>query len=602
MDEGTLPPRVMNGAETPQARPRGIPKPLRRALFIAFYAALAIVCFLTIKHQLGPGGFQSVLASLRLIAPGNVAASLGCILGVYATLWAMEQAALNRIHAPRATHMRPVSALAANAVSLGSGFGMLSGGALRARLYAPAGLDTAGAFYVASAVTLMSLLGGATIASLGLVFSQNDIIAGAHWRWLGFAGLGGMGVLVALAGAQGRSFTLFGRRINLPGAAELIVWIAFGAVDWLFSAGALYALLPDRDGIPFETFAPLFAISHFIAMPTGAPGGLGVFDALMLSAASGAAPAGHLAAALIVHRAIAFLAPVCIGLFAIAVLETRNARAAAPQRTQSDVGRLMHALLQVLIGAPWRAHSGAPVTKGSLFEQGTISPTPLSALTGDGPILILAPHPDDEVLGCGGLIAMAVARGVDVHILYLTDGRRSHLGSRHWSTQRLIATRREEATRAAHVLGVAAANLTFLPNHDGALLFNPAAKRRTKAALVELVQRQCITRIFAPWIHDPHPDHVAAALLARAFARQNASVKLISYPVYGRLLPDPTVLRDRPWQAARLDVHEGLAVKRAALSEHRSQVGHLIDDALLVFPAPNHGQRDFFTDYELFFQ
>lgn len=602
-DERTLsPPAVAEAEPAPPADKTKRHQPLRRAAFLAFYVILAIVCFFTIKHELGPGGLQSVAASLRAIEGRHILASVTCTMGVFATLWVMEQAALNRIHAPRATHAKPISALVSNAVSLGSGFGIVSGGALRARLYASAGLDAAGAFYVASAVTLMSLLGGATIASFGLAFMSGETLQGPEWRGLGAAGLGGICILVALAGARGRTFTLFGRRINLPGAAELVFWIALGAFDWVLSAAALFMLLPDHDSMSFAEFTTIFATSHLVAMPTGAPGGLGVFDALMLSAAGGAAPPGQLAAALIVHRALAFLAPVCLGLIGIAALEARHG-GRSPQRTatrQESSGRLMHALLQLAIGARWRS-GAAPVVKGALFAD-TTPATTLHALTGQGPILVLAPHPDDDVLGCGGLISAATAAGVEVHIAYLTDGRRSHVGSRHWSAARLIEARRAEARNAAQLLGVEPWRLTFLPNRDGTLLLNANAQRKTARILDELVRRHGIRRIFTSWLHDPHPDHVAAALLAQGMHERRPQLTIISYPVYGRLLPDRTVLHDRNWRAVRLDVREQLDAKRAALGAHRTQITPLIDDALVVFPAPNHGQRAFFTDYETFLE
>jgi LmbE family N-acetylglucosaminyl deacetylase len=144
----------------------------------------------------------------------------------------------------------------------------------------------------------------------------------------------------------------------------------------------------------------------------------------------------------------------------------------------------------------------------------------LDELTRGGPILVLAPHPDDDVLGCGGVIAACAAAGVRTHVAYLTDGGRSHLGAPDWPTARLSAARRREAQVAAQVLGLSHDALTFLPNPDGGLLFDAAARRLTRKALAALVGEHRITRVFATWIGDPHPDHIAAALLARALCRR----------------------------------------------------------------------------------
>jgi len=326
---------LSRGAASPQAvahdiartasalNAKPVRKTLRTAAISAFYTVLALLCGLAIANELRTGGgVGALLGALRSIQLQSVLVSLGCVAGVFATLLVMEQAALRRANAPRAARRRPFSALIANAISLGSGFGMLSGGALRARLYGRDGVDTPAAFYIASAVTLMSLLGGGLIAALCLIFMPGHILAGPYWRWLGVAALIVLAGLLVFAGRRGHTLTVFGRKLDFPAAPELALWIALGAVDWLFSAGALFALLPAQSSIAFPEFAALFTTSHFVAMPTGAPGGLGVFDAIMVSAAGADFPHGLLAA-LIVHRALSFLAPVALGLLGLAMLEAR---------------------------------------------------------------------------------------------------------------------------------------------------------------------------------------------------------------------------------------------------------------------------------------
>jgi phosphatidylglycerol lysyltransferase len=301
------------------------PRPTWRIVAIStFYIVLAAACAVAIGHALGEGGTAAVAHALASMPLRSVAASLASISGIFAVLWLMEQAALRRANAPRAAREQPVSALVANAVSLGAGFGMLSGGALRTRLYAQTGVDAPMAFYIASAVTLMSLLGGGLITALGLVFMPGEILAGPYWRWLGAGALVGFAGLLVFAGRKGHALTLFGRRLDFPAAHELAVWIGLGALDWLFSAGAFYALLPEQNRLAFPEFAALFTTSHFAAMPTGAPAGLGVFDAIMVSAAGGAGSPGGVAAALIVHRTLSFLLPVALGLIGLGALEARH--------------------------------------------------------------------------------------------------------------------------------------------------------------------------------------------------------------------------------------------------------------------------------------
>ena len=72
-----------------------------------------------------------------------------------------------------------------------------------------------------------------------------------------------------------------------------------------------------------------------------------------------------------------------------------------------------------------------------------------------GTLIILAPHPDDEVIGCGGVISASARAGNAPVIVYVTDGSGSHPNSRLFPRPTLIALRQHEACLASKVLGVA---------------------------------------------------------------------------------------------------------------------------------------------------
>src|SRR6202044_4049231 len=75
-------------------------------------------------------------------------------------------------------------------------------------------------------------------------------------------------------------------------------------------------------------------------------------------------------------------------------------------------------------------------------------------------ILVVAPHPDDESLGCGGLISLSAQAGSSVYIGFVTDGAASHRNSTAWSPVRLAAQREQEASRALACLGLENAPLS----------------------------------------------------------------------------------------------------------------------------------------------
>ncbi|MFC7690277.1 PIG-L deacetylase family protein [Paeniroseomonas aquatica] len=93
----------------------------------------------------------------------------------------------------------------------------------------------------------------------------------------------------------------------------------------------------------------------------------------------------------------------------------------------------------------------------------------LDSITGGRTTLVLAPHPDDESLGCGGLIAEACARGRPPVVAVLTDGTMSHPNSPSHPAPRLRALREAEAQAAVESLGLGAHRLYFLGLRDSAV-------------------------------------------------------------------------------------------------------------------------------------
>jgi len=199
-------------------------------------------------------------------------------------------------------------------------------------------------------------------------------------------------------------------------------------------------------------------------------------------------------------------------------------------------------------------------------------------LTGGSPFVVFSPHPDDESLGVGGLIALARQHGTDVAIILVTDGSMSHPNSRAYPRERLVAIRRAEFVKAAGILGVAEDRLFELGLPDAAVPLEGLAFEQALAAVGAIVMKVGARNLFVTWEHDPHCDHEAAAQLARALRQKHPTLQLWSYPVWGwHLPPSQEVVAPAP-EGFRLDIGEVLAQKRAAIAAHASQMTDLIDD------------------------
>ncbi len=223
----------------------------------------------------------------------------------------------------------------------------------------------------------------------------------------------------------------------------------------------------------------------------------------------------------------------------------------------------------------------------------------LAQITGFAPALILAPHQDDESLGCGGLIAAACAAGMPPLVVFLTDGTGSHPNSTTHPPAVLRALREREARAATAILGLSPDRLVFLRLPDR---FAPHAGpdfERAVRAVAMLIGRHGCGRLLAPWRHDPHCDHLAAHLIARQAAAR-AGIGLVSYPIWGWTLSDDPPLAGPMPTGHRLDISAHLPAKCRAIAAHASQLGRVVSDDANGFALTDAMLANFQTPYEVF--
>jgi LmbE family N-acetylglucosaminyl deacetylase len=222
----------------------------------------------------------------------------------------------------------------------------------------------------------------------------------------------------------------------------------------------------------------------------------------------------------------------------------------------------------------------------------------LGEIIGAGTVLILAPHPDDESLGCGGLIAACCAAGRPAFVLVLTDGAGSHPHSLRYPPARLRKTREQEARDAVMALGLPPDRIAFLGLPDTAAPHDGAAFERAVDAIMGLAERLHCSAIAAPWQHDPHCDHLAAHRMA-VEAATRLRLRHIAYPVWGWTLPVDDTL-DTVVAGGRLDIERHLPAKRRAIAAHASQHGKVVTDDPSGFTLPPGFLAVFDAPYEVF--
>lgn len=204
-------------------------------------------------------------------------------------------------------------------------------------------------------------------------------------------------------------------------------------------------------------------------------------------------------------------------------------------------------------------------------------------------ILLLTPHPDDEVVGCAAAIARARAGGAEMFGLYLTTGVPPREQLWPWQRRRhgrRIERRRSEALKAAAALGLTPVAFADIPSRR---LKSHLAE--TLTAIAAAIERCRAEALWTPAWEGAHQDHDATNFLAARFAERLPVTEFAEYNFAGgvprsQLFPAETgeemVLRLTPEEAA---------AKRALLALYRSERGnlaHIRCEIESLRPLPRH--------------
>ncbi len=187
-----------------------------------------------------------------------------------------------------------------------------------------------------------------------------------------------------------------------------------------------------------------------------------------------------------------------------------------------------------------------------------------------GPIVVVAPHPDDELLAIGATLAAASDAGTEIRVAAATDGEMSHPHLSAGERRHLVKRRLAETDRAYAAAGIAATRTRFSLPDFGAATDAGGWGERLAERLTPLVDGAAV--ILAPWERDGHPDHDACGRVATDVALA-AAVPLVSFPIWSWNWDCPEAPAIPFQRAVRFDL-DGvlLARKQAGISAYASQI------------------------------
>lgn len=172
----------------------------------------------------------------------------------------------------------------------------------------------------------------------------------------------------------------------------------------------------------------------------------------------------------------------------------------------------------------------------------------------EGKIFVLSPHPDDDIIGCGGTLHIYHQKGAEITSIYMTDGRK---GNPECNEDDLVSKRKEEAKKAATIIGID--RLIFLDNRDAELSPSPKTIAELSAILKDLKPEA----VFLPFLLDNHHDHIATNdIFVRATKDYNDAIMCYGYEIWTPIAAPNCIV----------DITNQIEVKIEALQQHGSQL------------------------------
>ncbi len=207
------------------------------------------------------------------------------------------------------------------------------------------------------------------------------------------------------------------------------------------------------------------------------------------------------------------------------------------------------------------------ITAGGLKEFGTT--------------VVIAPHEDDESLGCGGTIVLLRQMGLPVHVIFVSDGSKSHPNSKKYPEAKLRELRETEALKALQILDVAAGDASFMRLKDTAVPNQTSSSFDAAVGqMAEILKRISPKTILVTWEKDPHPDHRSSwQIVNQAVLQLKNKPRVLQYLIWiWELGKQADIPQNEAFRWFHVDIKTVIEIKKNAIAAHASQVTRLIDD------------------------
>ena len=306
------------------------------------WLSIAAVAIWVVAQRLGEIDFDEVMRDLAAVPMPIVIAALLCSAGVYTTVGLYEGIAVRLASGRNLRRQAFRTAVIANPLGRAIGVAMVSGGALRYRMYAPEGLSIREVGAIILLVAMPYVFGVGWLIDISLLLHLQDAARAFQLPVAVVAIFGVLGLAkdvgwLAFVASRTEPITIRGQSIRLPSLRDALVQIAFGLVQISLMTTILYLFMPPELNMTWPAFVAIYCLSFVAGQVSNVPAGLGVLEAALFLLLP-QVPPGKLVGAVLAYRAVYELLPLGVALVLLLVYETTNKAGIVRRRLQKESG------------------------------------------------------------------------------------------------------------------------------------------------------------------------------------------------------------------------------------------------------------------------
>ena len=305
-----------------------VSKSALRRLLPLLWVAIAAGAAWVLVQRIEEIDFEDVAQHLSSVPLPTIVTALLCAAGVYITIGLYEGIAVRLASGRNLRWQAFRTAVIANPIGRAIGVAMVSGGALRYRMYAPEGLSLKQIGAVILLVAMPYVFGVGWLIDLSLLLHLKEASRAFQLPLAAVAVFGVLGLAkdigwLAFVATRTQPIVLRGQSIRLPSLRDALLQIAFGLTQISLMTTILYLFMPAELNMTWPAFVAVYCIAFVAGQMSNVPAGLGVLEAalfLMLPHV----PPGKLVGSVLAYRAVYELAPLGVALVLLLIYETTN--------------------------------------------------------------------------------------------------------------------------------------------------------------------------------------------------------------------------------------------------------------------------------------